>query len=232
MSDSANIGRADRLRAGRCTAPNAPLSGARPGILLSHLCLVEYGGGDSPQGYNDAPIAKAANNICLAQAKLSAGSLTLNGSLVTGGEAVLPEPRNIQVDSSNAGDTTQTVTVTGLDAVGNAQVEEIAMNGTTNVFGNMTFSKVTDVSVSAALAGNITIGIGDRVGLPFKVKTGSVILINEDGVISAPTINGLSSTNGLGSFTPATIPDGSVTYQVLCNIYDSTESAYDVPISL
>jgi hypothetical protein len=228
MSRSSNIGRADNFRAGRAYAHNAPFSGSLPGILLSHLYVLQYGGSRSKQDYS-APAAAAANNIGLAQAKLSAGALLLNGSLVVDGEAILDVPRNIQLDSSNAGDTTQSVTLVGLDAAGDPLTEVVALNGTTNVFGAKAFSKLTSASVSAALAGNITIGTGTRLGFPFAVwDANEVLFINEDGVASAPTINVSNAGNGLGTFTPETVPDGSIVYTALIQVIDNTESAYTV----
>jgi hypothetical protein len=226
MSDSANIGRADNLRAGRMTAPNAPHSGGKPGVLLSHLYVLQFGG-RSKQGY-PAPALAAANNIATAQAILSATTVNLNGSLVTDGEADLDVPRNIQLDSSNAGDTTQSVTLVGLDAVGNELEEIVALNGTTNVFSDKCFSKLISASVSAALAGNITIGTGTKLGFPFAVwNANEVLLVNEDGVASAPTISVSSEGQGMGGFVPETVPDGSIVYTALIQVIDDTESGYD-----
>lgn len=227
MSNSANIGRADLLSAGRCTAPNAPVRGGKPGILLSHICAVLFGGGDrSPQGYA-SPAAVDPDGICVAQAKATAGALTLNGVTVTDGVAVLNPPRNVTIDTSNAGNTTQVVTITGLDPVGNLATQTLTCNGTSEVVGEVLFSQIDEISVSAAITGNIFVGFGLRVGMPFKIDSNSILLVQEDGVASTGyTIN--EQTNGnMGSLEFETPPDGSIDYLVLAWVWDTTESAYE-----
>lgn len=226
MSASSNIGRADVLSAGRCTAPNAPVRGGKPGILFSHLCAVLMGGGDrSPQGYL-SPAAADPDGLCVAQAKATAGALTLNGVAVTGGVGVLNPPRNVTIDTSDAGNTTQVVTITGLDPVGNAATQQLTCNGTTEVVGEVLFSQIDEITVSAAITGNIFVGFGLRVGLPFKIDSNSILVVQEDGVASTGyTIN--DQTNGnMGSIEFETPPDGSIDYLILAWVWDTTESAY------
>lgn len=98
------------------------------------------------------------DGICVAQAIAGAGAALLNGSLVSGGVATLDVARHVLVDSANAGDTTQTATITGTDRNGNTITEAIALNGTTAVAGTKNFKTVTAVSLSAAMAGNFTLG--------------------------------------------------------------------------
>jgi hypothetical protein len=226
MSASSNIGRADVLSAGRCTAANAPVRGGKPGILLSHICAVLFGSGArSPQGY-DAPDAADPDGVCVAQAKATAGSLTLNGVTVVDGVAVLNPPRNITIDTSDAGNTTQVVTITGLDAVGNAAEQTLTCNGVTEVVGEVPFSEVHDISVDAAITGNIFAGFGLKVGLPFKVDTNSILVVQEDGVTTTGhTVNG-HQDGTMGSIEFETPPDGNITYLVAAWVFDTTESAY------
>jgi hypothetical protein len=226
MSASANIGRADKLRAGRCTAASAPISGGKPGILLTHLCLVNFGGGvRSDQGY-DAPDAADPDGVCVAQAKATAGSLTLNGVTVVDGVAVFDPPRNVTIDTSDAGNTTQVVTITGRDAVGNLATQTLTCNGVTEVVGEQAFSEVTDISVDAAITGNIFAGFGLKVGLPFKVDDLSVLVVKEDGLIAEGYTVNAQQDGVMGTIEFATPPDGNITYQVLAHVFDSTESAY------
>jgi hypothetical protein len=227
MSASSNIGRADVLSAGRCTAPNAPVRGGKPGILFSHICAVLFGGGDrSPQGYS-APAAADPDGICVAQAKATAGALVLDGVTVVDGVAVLNPPRNVTIDTSNVGNTTQVVTITGLDPVGNAVTQELTCNGTTEVVGEKLFSQIDEISISAGLtAGNIFVGFGLKVGMPFKIDSNSILVVQEDGAASTGyTVN--SQTNGnMGSIEFETPPDGSIEYLVVAWVWDTTESAY------
>jgi hypothetical protein len=63
----------------------------------------------------------------------------------------------VTVISSNAGDTTQTVTVYGRDAAGTIVSEPLSLNGTTRVTGAQAFERILKVVVSASHAGTITV---------------------------------------------------------------------------
>ncbi|MCZ6868112.1 MAG: hypothetical protein O7G84_01250 [Gammaproteobacteria bacterium] len=71
--------------------------------------------------------------------------------------ADIPAPGVLDVVSSNAGDTTQSITVFGLDGVGAVINEVIALNGTTNVQGTTSFTKVLAIRLSASAAGTVTV---------------------------------------------------------------------------
>ena len=120
-------------------------------------------------------IIKATNilaqdpNGYVAAAVTPVGSVTLNGALVTAGVGNADVARNVSVDSSNAGDTTQVVTVTGTDAYGAILVENITLNGTTEVDGKKAFRTVTAVSVDVVLAGNLDVGTGNIIGLNYRL---------------------------------------------------------------
>jgi len=66
------------------------------------------------------------------------------------------------IASTDAGDTTQTVTVQGLDADWNVQTIEVSLNGQTRVrIGSTeTFIRVFRASSDAALAGTVHVGVG------------------------------------------------------------------------
>ena len=71
--------------------------------------------------------------------------------------ADIPSAGVLDVASDNAGDTTQTITVYGLDA-SNAPIKEaIALNGTTNAQGSVSFTKVLACVLDAAAAGTVTV---------------------------------------------------------------------------
>lgn len=63
----------------------------------------------------------------------------------------------LEVLSSNAGDTTQTVTVTGRSAAGTIITEVFNLNGTTVQNGATTFERILKIVVSASHTGTITI---------------------------------------------------------------------------
>lgn len=147
-----------------------------------HGNVIEPGGPMSPvYVYNVVPAALVTNGIAQAQAVAAAGDLTLNGSLVTGGVAVLDVPRNVIIDGTDAGDTTQIATVYGTDVYGIAMSEAIAFNGTTAVAGTKAFKTVTRVAIDALMAGNAFVGTGDVLGLPYYVSTRNYVLTAWDG---------------------------------------------------
>ncbi|MDH5394500.1 MAG: hypothetical protein OEY11_15050 [Gammaproteobacteria bacterium] len=59
--------------------------------------------------------------------------------------------------SDAAGDTTQTLTITGRNAAGEIVTDPIALNGVTPVAGAVTFERVIKAVLSAACAGNVTL---------------------------------------------------------------------------
>ena len=69
----------------------------------------------------------------------------------------LTENTTVTVVSDNAGDTTQTVTVTGRTADGTITSDPIALNGVTPAAGAVTFERVLKIVLSAAAAGNVTV---------------------------------------------------------------------------
>lgn len=237
MARRNNISRADQLLSGRAYAPNAPFSGSIPGILRSHLMVVRWGAG-SLQGFT-APTAAATNNICAAQAISGAVNANINGSLASGGVATLDVPRSLQMASSNAGDTTQTVTVRGTDTVGRAVTETRTLNGTTAVNFQKAFKTVTRVSVSAAMTGNLTVGTNNRLGVPARIRVGDVLLLKvndavpEAGTIVAGDTATPTATTGdpCGTIQPTTAPNGTNVYTALINVEDASENAYGTQFS-
>lgn len=104
------------------------------------------------------PLAAAsANSICLSQTPLAAGALTLNGSLVSGGVALIAKPARITITGA-ADESGKTFTVVGRDQSGNSITEVITGPNTTTVTSSLTYSAVTSITVSAATAGAVTAG--------------------------------------------------------------------------
>jgi hypothetical protein len=169
--------------------------------------------------FDAVPAAKSATAVCAAQAVLAAGNATINGASATGGVATFDYARTVNVDSTGAGDTTQSVTVTGTDYWGQAQTETIAMNGTTAVAGDKGFLTITQVAVSAALAGNLTVGNEDVFGLPYRVtnagyllRTGwnNAVADNAGTFVAADTATATATTGDVrGTFAPSSAADGA-----------------------
>lgn len=78
--------------------------------------------------------------------------------------ADLAQTGNLRVVSDDAGDTTQTVTITGRGAAGVVQEEMLNLKGTTAVIGSKRFEHILKIRVSAAHAG--TIHVEDPQGTP------------------------------------------------------------------
>ena len=170
--------------------------------------------------FDIVPAAKSATAVCAAQAVAAAGNATINGASATGGVATFDYARTVNVDSTNVGDTTQTVTVTGTDYWGQAQTETIALNGTTLVAGQKSFKTITAAAVSALLTGNLTVGNEDVFGLPYRVTDAGYLLrtgwagavANDAGTFAAAdtTSPATATTNDVrGTYAPSSAADGS-----------------------
>ncbi len=90
--------------------------------------------------------------------------------------ATLPNTLNdtIEMLSSNVGDTSQTVLVTGRNAGGSIITENFSLNGTTVVNGVTTFQRILKITVSATHSGTVTVR---------KESDNSLIVDIESGVL-------------------------------------------------
>lgn len=118
------------------------------------------------------PATASNTSIVNAQAVAAAGSVTMTASSVT----LDRTGRCLRFASSSAGDTTQTVTVTGTDMYGQEMTETRTLNGTTAVNGTKAFYTVTGVTASAALAGNLSVGTRDAYGIPVRVTDAAYVI--------------------------------------------------------
>ena len=104
------------------------------------------------------------DGVCTTQSTSGAANLTIDGALTDGGVATLVPARNATITSAGSSETGKTFTFTGTDANGNAVTEAISGPGssatvsTTNVF-----KTITQIAVSAALTGDVTVGSGTTV---------------------------------------------------------------------
>lgn len=104
------------------------------------------------------PLAAAsANAIALAQTPGGTGVFTLNGALVSGGVATLDKPRRVLVTTA-ADESAKTITIVGTDWNGNRISETMTGPNATTGYTNYDFATVTSITMSAAAAGNITVG--------------------------------------------------------------------------
>lgn len=207
------ITNSDDVRTGNAVSPNRAVKGVPfEGAEAQTVRVISLG----------APAVADVDGICAAQAIAGAANALINGALASGGAVTLDVARGLQVDSSDAGDTTQTVTITGTDVYGQAMQETIALNGTTDVLGLKAFKTVTQVAVSAVMAGNLTVGTTKKIGLPYRPVVGGFIRgrLGEDsadaGTYAAPirTTSTATTADVRGTYLPAGTLDGTNVYTV------------------
>lgn len=171
------------------------------------------------------------------------GDLSLDGALVSNGVGINATSRNVSVVSSNAGDTTQTLTITGRDTVGNLLVEDLALNGTTEAVSASAFSAVTNISLDAVAAGNLSIGTSVtlanvELGLDLQLVNAYDVLAGVTGAnaddggtftVADETDPPTASTgDARGTYNPGNLPDGSADYILTYYASDLTKEGYGV----
>ena len=196
----------DDLWLGEATGPQSQ-SWAGPGQVYR---------GVGPLGrvyiFDIVPSAASATAVVNAQPAAAAGNVTIaNGTLDVA--------RAFQVVSSASGDTSQGVFVTGTDYWGQAQTEYFLLTGVTPVLGKKAFKTVTQVYVSAATAGNVSVGRIDVFGLPYRVNDAGYLLrtgwagavADDAGTFVAADATTPSNTTGdvRGTYDPSSAADGA-----------------------
>ena len=203
----------DDLWLGSATGPQSK-GWAGPGTVFA---------GVGPLGrvyiFDILPVALTATAVCAAQAVAGAGNAAINGDVASNGVATFDCARAFSIVSSNIADTTQTVTITGTDYWGQAQTQRLTLNGTTTVVSTKAFKTITAVAVSAALAGNLSVGDADVFGLPYKVTDAGYLLrtgwanavADNAGVFVAADVTTPSATTGdvRGTFAPTSASNGT-----------------------
>ena len=166
----------DDLYLGAAWAGGAGPIGLNPdGTSYSEPSPIDVGVGPLGRVYVFDLVPATASNTAIvnAQAVAAAGAVTL---AATAPITLERTGRCLRYASSGAGDTTQTITVTGTDMYGQVMTETKTLNGTTPVSGTKAFYTVTGVSASAALAGNLSVGTRDAFGLPVRVTDAAYIM--------------------------------------------------------
>ena len=102
--------------------------------------------------------ATDADGIAQSQTPTGAGALTLNGILISGGILTLSVGQHVSVTCAGS-DAARTFTFTGTDNFGNALTESLAGSAASVTNGTKNFKTVTSVTVDAATAGAVTIGV-------------------------------------------------------------------------
>ena len=102
-----------------------------------------------------------ADGLSVASAVAAAGTLTLGGALTSDGTFTADYARQVGITSSG-NDSGRTFIVTGKDANGVAQTEDITGPNATTVESTSYFKTITSIAVDAACAGNISVGTVDE----------------------------------------------------------------------
>ncbi len=181
------------------------------------------------------PLAPATNNIALAQAiagaanaVLTAGAGVTRITMPSGGFGYrLDCPRTLALASSGAGDTTQTVTITGVDYYGQPMTARVTLNGTTPVNTLKAFYVILSAAVSGAMAGNLTIGTTSNLGIPFRVTDrgyldpswANVLARDASTVVVADQTSPATVLTGdvRGTLQPSSAADGS--RRLVCGVW-------------
>jgi len=204
------------------------------------LGLERYGAG-MPDDYDDAPdgvvpvsaqvvhygsvLAADDDAVATDQSASNDTAMTLDGALVSDGAAEADVARNVTITSAGD-DTGVTFTVTGKDQHGGAMVEEITGANAGAASGAKAFKEVTKVVPNSNSAGNVKVGFGDVLGLPFFVPSGGFVLralVDGDDELGSSTIVGglatgkstATSADVRGTIAFNTAPNGTKVFQAV-----------------
>lgn len=98
-----------------------------------------------------------AANIAETNGVTQGGAIDTSVRYVFNDATLITNNDTFNVVSSDGGDTTQTVTITGRNAGGSIVTEDFALNGATPVTGATTFAKIMKIVCDAAHTGTITV---------------------------------------------------------------------------
>lgn len=107
--------------------------------------------------------AASANNIATSQTPGAAGPLTLNGSTVVNGVAILDHARRVLITTT---DTTHTFTITGTSPTGTL-LTEVVQNAGTSVQSTLDYFTVTSIVINGAATGAVTAGTNGVASTPW-----------------------------------------------------------------
>lgn len=231
MTTRHTISHADELYRG-----NAFLAGYSPdgrrGTLMSNIYVKEYGAVASfdIDGIVSSYVTTGAyTNMLTNTASVCKGALVSSAlaSVVT-----FDVPRNVIVTACQA--EAKNLYVYGTDAYGNDMVETITVSGSAATSGKKAFKTITKLQTTGAWATTISIGSGNRIGLPFRMANiGRILGLTVDGlstggytlVAGHATGTVPSSSNAdadvRGTIKPTTVPDSAKLFTVMM-VVDST----------
>lgn len=184
---------------------------------LSEYCpAMHYSANVNYNGVTRVPFGApiAANAVYFVNAG-TPGSGTIISSGVMLNAATVPETygRCLQIVASGVNATV--ATVDGWDYLGQPMSESITLNGATPVNGNKAFKYVRQLTLLSA-AGTVNLGIGARLGLPYKAlraewETANQVLAAAGTLTAADLTDPATATTGdpRGVYAPTTALNGT-----------------------
>lgn len=131
------------------------------------------------------PAAKSITGI------LAATELKEEEQTITEGITDPDVPRNVRIKGS--ADVTGDVVINGTNINDDAISETLALNGTTEVEGDLAFKTITSIELPAQATENadtVQVGTANKLGLPYKLSLNTVLKVYRNSVLeaSAPTV--------------------------------------------
>lgn len=211
----------DDLRLGPVTLPaNDYLSAGNPAPMAV---------GVGPMGrtymYDIVPATLGAALLAAAQAGTGGIVTLVAGAGITSrvdsanvSRFELDVPRNITVTAAGANATT--ATVVGYDVYGQRMTESFAAPSTSTVAGNKAFKSIVSVTFSGTPGSNVSVGYGDKFGLPYRVidagyihqvKWANTLAADAGTFVAAVTTDPATAATGdvRGTYTPSSASNGA-----------------------
>ena len=146
-----------------------------------------------------AALATVASDVSV----LAATALTAAEQDIITGFTKPTVPRSIRIKGNAAG-IAGDVVITGLNYQGVEITETIALNGATAVEGNKAFADVTAVALPVETnvgTDTVSIGTGEKLGLPYKLAHNTVLMAFLDNTLEATAPTVTTSTTAIESNT-------------------------------
>jgi hypothetical protein len=173
-------------------------------------------------GYSATSVATTTSN--------GAGTtaVTLNGSLVTGGVAYLPVPKQIVLVSAG-NDSAKTWTVRGIGPDNyTAQTETVTAANTSRTATTKTFSQVFSVTLSAGSAGNVSVGVNGTATItqPRRISFTSAGTDTGDVfTVTGTDVNGNAQIENVTGGSAGVVAYTALSYKTISSIVSSGATA-------
>lgn len=182
--------------------------------------------------FTDPPAAAVAGVLASVASQAAAASYVA-ADLVGGAAVELDPPRNPTLTCDDSATTwTGNVTITGVDANGDAASAVIAFTNNATTPAAVALARIDSIDADAQnnALGNWSVGWGDVIGLgkPLVSRAGAAMVVQEieaGTVLAADAVTGTfvdaATSAPNGTYEPATVPDGTNDYALLYE-YDPT----------